>query len=244
MQAPCSRRSAISIIAARTLHLLIKARVASHAMRTENWLFSALAHDTLRIIPLAAGVVTTVCSSAKNAVRELTDYTTYSVNLSCTVVVGDADDIYSALKNASIELGNFSVYCKEEIPERWHFKNNRRAPPILVLADESYAFDDMYQNSDVSVRLKNGTSKFQLYIPIHLVRHLIVHIAVLTQPYITIPPHPVPSCILILSSLFMYPTDVQLDCSKRMSKFTLKCSYMFRFNNHHQGATICALLKL
>ena len=47
-----------------------------------------------------------------------------------------------------------------------------------------------------------------------------------------------------LSSPFIHPTDAQLDCSKRMSKFTLKYSYMFRFNNHHQGATIRALLKL
>jgi len=51
-------------------------------------------------------------------------------------------------------------------------------------------------------------------------------------------------CILILSSLFIYPTDAQLDCSKIMSKFTLKSSYMFRFNNCHQGATIRTLLKL
>jgi len=38
MQARCSRKSAISIIAERTLHLLIKARIASHSMRTESWL--------------------------------------------------------------------------------------------------------------------------------------------------------------------------------------------------------------
>jgi len=38
MQACCSRKSAISIIAERTLQLLIKARVTSHTMRTENWL--------------------------------------------------------------------------------------------------------------------------------------------------------------------------------------------------------------
>ena len=37
--------------------------------------FSTLAHDTLGIIPLAAGVVITLCTSAKNSVRELTDYT-------------------------------------------------------------------------------------------------------------------------------------------------------------------------
>jgi len=38
MQARCSRKSAISIIADRTLHLSTKARVASHTMRTESWL--------------------------------------------------------------------------------------------------------------------------------------------------------------------------------------------------------------
>jgi len=47
---------------------------------------------------------------------------------------------------------------------------------------------------------------------------------------------------------YFYPTDAQLDCSKRLLKvtliFTLKCSYMFRFNNHHQGATIRTLPKL
>jgi len=39
--------------------------------------FSTLTHDTLGIIPLVAGVVTTLCRSAKNSVWELTDYTTY-----------------------------------------------------------------------------------------------------------------------------------------------------------------------
>lgn len=105
--------------------------------------------------------------------------------MSCIVVVGYADDIYSALKNASTELRHFSVYRKDEILDRWHYKNNRRAPPILVLADEAYVFDDMYQNAEVAERLKNGTSKFQLHIPIHLVRNLIDHIAVLTQQYLT-----------------------------------------------------------
>jgi len=38
MQARCSQKSAISIIAERTLHLLIKARVASHTMHTQSWL--------------------------------------------------------------------------------------------------------------------------------------------------------------------------------------------------------------
>ena len=39
-----------------------------------------------------------------------------------------------------------------------------------------------------------------------------------------------------------------VDNSKKLLKFTLKftlkCSYVFRFNNHHQAAYCCALLKL
>jgi len=38
MEARCSRKSAISIIVERTLHLLIEARAASHTIRTESWL--------------------------------------------------------------------------------------------------------------------------------------------------------------------------------------------------------------
>ena len=78
MQARCWRKSAISIIAERTLHLLIKAScVTHHAHR--KLAFSTLAHDTLGIIPLAVGVVTTLRTSAKNSVRKLIDYTTYYV---------------------------------------------------------------------------------------------------------------------------------------------------------------------
>ena len=41
--------------------------------------FSTLAHDTLGITPLAAGVVTTLRTSTKNSVRKLIDYTTYII---------------------------------------------------------------------------------------------------------------------------------------------------------------------
>ena len=37
---------------------------------------------------------------------------------------------------------------------------------------------------------------------------------------------------------FIYPTDAQLDCSKNVK------IYITVFHNHHQGATVCALLKL
>jgi len=51
----------------------------------------------------------------------------------------------------------------------------------------------------------------------------------------------------IITFLFIR-LNAQLDCWRKMLKltlkFTLKCSYMFWFNNHHQGAYCCALLKL
>jgi len=47
---------------------------------------------------------------------------------------------------------------------------------------------------------------------------------------------------------FIYPTDAQLDCSKNV-KIYIKlyirgAPTCFGFHNHHQGATVCALLKL
>jgi len=48
---------------------------------------------------------------------------------------------------------------------------------------------------------------------------------------------------------FIYPADAQLNCSKRMLKFTLKFTWEVLLHasvlhNLHQGATICVLLKL
>lgn len=59
-----------------------------------------------------------------------------------SLFVGHEDEIYAKLKNASVN-NHFSVYKKSEYPERWHYKNNERSPPILVLADFGYALDDL-----------------------------------------------------------------------------------------------------
>jgi hypothetical protein len=49
---------------------------------------------------------------------------------------------------------------------------------------------------------------------------------------------------IILES-FIYPTDAQLDCSKRMLKFTWEVLlHVSVFHKHHQGATVCVLLKV
>jgi len=57
--------------------------------------------------------------------------------------------------------------------------------------------------------------------------------------FFTVPPR-----ILILSRFLFIQLNAQLDCFRKMLKSTLKCSYMFQFNNHHQGAYCCVLLKL
>ncbi|XP_067009278.2 ectonucleotide pyrophosphatase/phosphodiesterase family member 5 [Anabrus simplex] len=56
---------------------------------------------------------------------------------------GTEDKVYCILKNLS-NHEKFTIYRKAELPERWHFKENKRAPPLLLLADEGYAFHDMY----------------------------------------------------------------------------------------------------
>ncbi|KAJ9598240.1 hypothetical protein L9F63_011061, partial [Diploptera punctata] len=67
----------------------------------------------------------------------------------------DGEIIYDALKNASNIFKHFSVYRKDELLDRWHYKHNRRTPPIFVLADESYAFSDIYRYANDYVNITN-----------------------------------------------------------------------------------------
>ncbi|XP_062042195.1 ectonucleotide pyrophosphatase/phosphodiesterase family member 5 [Lepus europaeus] len=48
---------------------------------------------------------------------------------------GKFDDVYEALAHAH---PNLTVYKKEEIPERWHYKYNNRIQPIIAVADEGW----------------------------------------------------------------------------------------------------------
>lgn len=47
----------------------------------------------------------------------------------------DVDAVYEALRDAHPHL---SVYRREEIPERYHYRDHRRVPPILAVADEGW----------------------------------------------------------------------------------------------------------
>jgi predicted AlkP superfamily pyrophosphatase or phosphodiesterase len=46
-----------------------------------------------------------------------------------------AEEIYQAL---IAQPGNFSVFRKDEVPERLHFRHHRRIPPIILIADDSW----------------------------------------------------------------------------------------------------------
>lgn len=51
------------------------------------------------------------------------------------------------LKSAAAKNGHFSVYTNEELPRRWHVQNKDRFGPITAVADEHYAFQDMFDNA-------------------------------------------------------------------------------------------------
>jgi len=49
---------------------------------------------------------------------------------------GKLEAVYRALKNANSHL---TVYKKEEIPERFHYRDNPRITPIIAIADEGWS---------------------------------------------------------------------------------------------------------
>ncbi|XP_047342864.1 ectonucleotide pyrophosphatase/phosphodiesterase family member 5-like isoform X1 [Vespa velutina] len=51
--------------------------------------------------------------------------------------------IYQNLKLAAEETMNFKVYRKHEIPEKYHYGNNKRVGPIFVIANVGYAFQNL-----------------------------------------------------------------------------------------------------
>nr|CAH7712172.1 unnamed protein product [Callosobruchus chinensis] len=70
---------------------------------------------------------------------------------------GHEEEIYTALKDASIKNGHFKVYKKQDFPKQWHYKNNLRSPPILVMADVGWGLDDMIEASQKYAKLFNFT---------------------------------------------------------------------------------------
>ncbi|GLG94911.1 Ectonucleotide pyrophosphatase/phosphodiesterase family member 4 [Gryllus bimaculatus] len=55
------------------------------------------------------------------------------------------EEVYTALKKLS-ESNQFAVYRKNELPPEWLYAHNRRIPPIMIVANNGYAFDDIRVN--------------------------------------------------------------------------------------------------
>lgn len=51
------------------------------------------------------------------------------------------------LKTAAEQNGHFKVYSNYELPNRWNVNNSDRIGPITAVADENYAFQDMYNSA-------------------------------------------------------------------------------------------------
>ncbi|XP_059153949.1 ectonucleotide pyrophosphatase/phosphodiesterase family member 5-like [Physella acuta] len=81
-----------------------------------------------------------------NEILESSDYTILNsgtTSLSTTSIFpaeGHLEEIYKKLKAASEIQNVFKVYKRHEIPEEYHYKNNLRAPPILVVPELGYSF--------------------------------------------------------------------------------------------------------
>ena len=54
-------------------------------------------------------------------------------------VDGQADAVVNRLKN----VPHISVYHKRDIPDRLHYKHNRRIMPVVVIADEGWLVTDV-----------------------------------------------------------------------------------------------------
>lgn len=56
--------------------------------------------------------------------------------------LGKFDEVYNKLKSAATSSsGKFDVYKKDQLPDRWHMKNNARLTGIIfLLAKTGYAF--------------------------------------------------------------------------------------------------------
>lgn len=56
------------------------------------------------------------------------------IKISC-LFLGFFDSVYAGLKDFNARA---KVYKKEEIPKHFHYNNNGRIPPILILPDDGW----------------------------------------------------------------------------------------------------------
>lgn len=79
--------------------------------------------------------------------NKYTDNSTYTMYGSSPVIQivpksGHFDNVLNSLREAAKKVGHFKVYTNEELPERWHYRNDLRVGPITIVADLGYIFND------------------------------------------------------------------------------------------------------
>lgn len=74
-------------------------------------------------------------------------------------ITGKFNITLGKLKKAAAQNGHFNAYSNDELPERWHVRNAERMGPITVVAEEKYAFQDMYDNAMYYEKEFNISSK-------------------------------------------------------------------------------------
>lgn len=60
----------------------------------------------------------------------------------CIRYLGHEKEVYNNFKKAISKLKNFEVYKRKNIPQRWHYKNNRRVVDLLLVAKLHYVFEN------------------------------------------------------------------------------------------------------
>lgn len=61
--------------------------------------------------------------------------------LQISPTTAEMEDIYRRLLNATkLEGDHFRVYRNRDLPERWHYRNERRTGPITIVAEPGFAF--------------------------------------------------------------------------------------------------------
>ncbi|XP_046492648.1 ectonucleotide pyrophosphatase/phosphodiesterase family member 5 isoform X1 [Neodiprion pinetum] len=88
------------------------------------------------------------------------DYTIVesSAALQIFPITGKLDIVHRQLVEAANKTGHFTVYKKEEIPDRYHFGKNLRIPPIFIVAEIGYGFNDMYKKIEYYEKAYNFTA--------------------------------------------------------------------------------------
>lgn len=67
--------------------------------------------------------------------------------------------MYNIVKKVAAQR-HFKVYRKEDVPSYWHFKDNPRIPPIFLLADLYYGFEDLYKKFKAEEEKNKGQCKY------------------------------------------------------------------------------------